>query len=117
MLVSVNLKAGEVLLKEGSPSDCIYLLKSGELEIFKYEHEKSRHNIIGYVEPGEIFGEMSFLDNLPRSATVRAKTDCVVGMMNRAEFEKIFASQDPMIQSLVKTLSERLRKTNSLVRW
>ncbi|MFA6236189.1 MAG: cyclic nucleotide-binding domain-containing protein [Bacteriovorax sp.] len=115
MYIEMELKKGQVLINEGEPSDCIYFLRSGELAIYKYDSQSLGHNIIGHVEPGEMVGEMSFLDNLPRAATVKANTDCRVSIMNRAEFDKIFHAQDSMIQNLVKTLSERLRKTNSKV--
>ncbi len=116
MYVPINLKFKEVIIKEGDPADCLYILKSGELEILSYDKETKSHQVIGHVEPGELFGEMSFLDNLPRSATVRAVSESVVYMINRNEFEKIFSEQDPLMQSLVQVLSERLRKANKRFR-
>lgn len=116
MYIDVKLNKGEILINEGAASDCLYILKSGELAIFKYDPIEKRHNVIGHVQAGEMVGEMSFLDNMPRSASVRANTDCEVALLNRAEFEKILTGQDKMIQHLVKTLSERLRKTNNKVR-
>jgi CRP-like cAMP-binding protein len=110
MYVDLNIKAGEILFKEGDQSDCLYTLRSGELDILKFNFEANTERVVGHVYPGEIFGEMSFLDNMPRSATVKAKTDCKINMINRSEFEKILNSQDPMIQNLLKTLSSRLRQ-------
>lgn len=115
MFVDVQLKKGEILISEGDSSDGIYILKSGELAIYKFEKDQQRHNVIGHVQPGELVGEMSFLDNLPRSATVKATTDCVVSLLNRSEFNKLFETQHPLMQTLIKTLSERLRKTNKKV--
>ena len=110
MMIEMTLKQGEVLISEGESSHAIYLLRSGELASYKYDKDQERHNSIGHVQAGELVGEMSFLDNLPRSATVKANTDCVVAILNRAEFDKLFSSQDQLMQTLVKTLSERLRK-------
>lgn len=112
MLVKIELKKDQVLMKEGDPSDVLYLLQSGELAVYKYDPAAKAHNVIGHIQPGEMVGEMSFLDNLPRSATIKATADCVLQMMNRGNFDKILTSQDPFIQNLVHTLSERLRKTN-----
>jgi len=115
MMMTIELRANQVLMNEGDPSDMLYLLHSGELAIYKYDPKAKVHNLIAYVEPGEMVGEMSFLDNLPRSATVKAKTDCILRMMNRANFEKILATQDPFVHNLVLTLSDRLRKTNKKI--
>lgn len=112
MFVEVNLKKGEVLINEGESSNSIFVLRVGELAIYKYDKEAALHNLIGHVQAGELVGEMSFLDNLPRSATVKANTDCVLSLINRHDFDKLISSQDALVQTLVKTLSERLRKTN-----
>jgi CRP-like cAMP-binding protein len=113
MYIDMQLLRGQVLINEGDASDCLYFLKSGELAIYKFDKKAARNNLIGYVEPGEIFGEMSFLNNLPRSASVKANTDCEIAIINRSEFNKMFATQDALMQTLVKTLSERLHKANS----
>ncbi len=115
MFIEMTLKQGEVLINEGESSNAIYILRTGELAIYKYDKEQTKHNTIGHVQAGELVGEMSFLDNLPRSATVKANTDCVISILNRAEFDKLFSSQDQLMQTLIKTLSERLRKTNRKV--
>jgi CRP-like cAMP-binding protein len=117
MYIAINVKAHEVVIKEGDPADCVYILKDGELEILSYDHDSKSHQIVGHIEPGEMFGEMSFLDNLPRSATVRAVMDSKIYVINRAEFDKIYKEQHPMMQQLVSILSERLRKTNKLVKF
>ena len=115
MQVTIELKKDQVLMNEGDPSDLLYLLHSGELAVYKYDKVSKSHNVIGYIEPGEMVGEMSFLDNLPRSATIKAKTDCILRVMNRRDFEKILSTQDPFVHNLVLTLSGRLRKANKKI--
>lgn len=117
MKMEMKINKGQVLINEGEPSDCIYMLNSGELAIYKYDPTAKRHNVIARVLPGEIVGEMSFLDNLPRSASVKAQTDCDVTVMNRAAFESMLSTQEPMIQELIKTLADRLRKTNAKIKF
>ncbi|MFZ4714398.1 MAG: Crp/Fnr family transcriptional regulator [Bacteriovoracaceae bacterium] len=116
MLVNITLKKGQILLNEGDPSDCLYFLKSGELAIYKFDQEHKRHNVIAHIEAGEMVGEMSFLDNLPRSASVKATVDSELAMMNREGFVTLLASQDKIIQNLVHTLSNRLRKANQKIK-
>jgi putative ABC transport system ATP-binding protein len=66
----VKLDAGEVLFRQGDPSDLVYLVEEGEVEIFReLEEGEERLTVIG---PGNYFGELGPMLNLPRSATARA---------------------------------------------
>jgi CRP-like cAMP-binding protein len=115
MLIEMKLMKGQVLINEGDASDCIYILKSGELGIYKYDFKLKKHQLISQVLPGEMVGEMSFLDNSPRSASVKAHADCVISILNRPAFDTIISTQHPLIQQLLKTLSLRLRKSNEKI--
>jgi len=108
-----ELKAGDVLLKEGDSSSNLYYLEQGTMGVFKTLENEYKQ--IGTIYAGELIGEMSFLDKLPRSATVSCLTDCVIVEIPSAKFEKIFASLPNWYQALIKTLLERMRKANQKV--
>jgi CRP-like cAMP-binding protein len=108
MIIPVHLNPGDTLIREGEPSDCLYIVKSGELVVSKFAQDKSTH--LGYIKAGETVGEMSFLDGLPRSATVKAHTACELNMINRPYFDQEFQSSSHFIQTLLKALSGRLRR-------
>ncbi len=110
MMMPIKLKAGETLIHEGEPSDCLYVVKYGELTVSKFKDGKATQ--LGFIQAGETIGEMSFLDNLPRSATVKAHTDCELLMINRPQFDLELKASTPLIQTLVKALSQRLRKAD-----
>jgi len=67
----VTLGAGEFLFRQGDPSDLVYLIQSGEIEILreKSDGEEEHMTVIG---PGGYFGELGPMLNLPRSASARA---------------------------------------------
>jgi len=67
----VTLGAGEFLFRQGDPSDLVYLIRSGEIEILreKSDGEEEHVTVIG---PGGYFGELGPMLNLPRSASARA---------------------------------------------
>ena len=67
----VALGAGEFLFRQGDPSDLVYLIQSGEIEILreKSDGEEEHVTVIG---PGGYFGELGPMLNLPRSASARA---------------------------------------------
>jgi CRP-like cAMP-binding protein len=108
------LQKDEFLLREGEHSDNMYWLQTGQLVVLK---RKGLEEIqLGHIFGGELVGEMSFLDGEPRSATVKAITDCELIEIPRDVFEKVFIGQPTWFQGLVKTLTERLRKTNAKVK-
>ena len=74
---AVQLKAGEVLFKQSTMGDLIYVLSKGELD-FVHELADGGEELIKVAKPGEYFGEIGVLFHMPRSATVRARTDATV---------------------------------------
>ena len=70
---TVELGAGEMLFRQGSWGDRIYIVESGEIEILS-EHADGRQELRAVVGPGNYFGEMGPLFNLPRTATARARS-------------------------------------------
>ena len=108
------LQKDEYLIREGEHSGAMFWLQTGQLVVHK---RKGNEDVqLGHIYSGELVGEMSFLDGEPRSASVQAITDCELIEIPREVFEKVFVGQPPWFQGLVKTLTERLRKTNARVR-
>ncbi|KZS71952.1 glutamine ABC transporter ATP-binding protein [Mycobacterium kansasii] len=71
---TVQLKAGEVLFEQSTMGDQIYVVSQGEFEIV-HELADGGEELVKIAGPGDYFGEMGVLFHLPRSATVRARTD------------------------------------------
>lgn len=86
---TVQLSADEVLFEQGTMGDLIYVVSEGELEIVR-ELASGGEEVLKLVSPGEYFGEIGPVFHLPRSATVRARTDAtVVGYTVRAFRERL----------------------------
>jgi putative ABC transport system ATP-binding protein len=86
---TVQLSAGEVLFEQGTMGDLIYVVSDGELEIVR-ELASGGEELMELVTPGDYFGEIGPVFHLPRSATVRARTDAtVVGYTVRAFRERL----------------------------
>jgi CRP/FNR family cyclic AMP-dependent transcriptional regulator len=111
----IVLKKFDVLIQEGERSTAMYLLQSGQLVVTKKKTGTDDIQL-GFIYTGELVGEMSFLDNEPRSATVRAVTDCELIEIPNALMEKVLDNQPAWFRTLLRTLTERLRKTNARVR-
>ena len=72
----VNVPAGQDLFREGDPSDLIYMVDSGEVEVVRDTGDGE--TVLGSMAAGEHVGEMGPLFGLRRSATARARTDVTV---------------------------------------
>jgi CRP/FNR family cyclic AMP-dependent transcriptional regulator len=100
---------GQIIFKEGSNGDWIYVVEEGEVEISK--NVGGQNIVIETLKESDVFGEIAYIDKTPRSATATAKGTTVVGIIDRdffdAEFNKISAD----FQKVLKTVAFRLRKT------
>ena len=110
----VLLQAGEYLIREGEQSNDMYFVKRGCLEVFKRKGAIDAK--IGLINIGEIVGEMSFLDNSPRSASVKAMKDSELIKISNDKIYKITNQQPGWYKALVNTLLERLRKANARIK-
>jgi CheY-like chemotaxis protein len=108
------IEKGEYLITEGGTSHEMYWVLSGGFIITK-TNSVGHNVIIGEVFPGELVGEMSFLDNLPRSASVKAKEDSEYLTIPHKKFIDVIDGQPRWFRSLMQTLSQRLRSTNKMI--
>lgn len=111
---TVRIPAGQALLNEGDNSDQMYLLQSGKLSVSVMRD--GNKVILGEIGINELVGELSFLDNGTRSATVVAVEDCQLIEILRDKFEEQLSSQPAWVSGLVRTLAARLREANNRIK-
>jgi putative ABC transport system ATP-binding protein len=86
---TVHLKAGEVLFEQSTMGELIYVVSDGEFDIVR-ELADGGEELVKVASEGDYFGEIGVLFNLPRSATVRARTDATaVGYTAHAFRERL----------------------------
>jgi putative ABC transport system ATP-binding protein len=86
---TVHLNAGEVLFEQCTMGELIYVVSDGEFDIVR-ELADGGEELVKVARPGDYFGEIGVLFNLPRSATVRARTDATaVGYTAQAFRERL----------------------------
>jgi uncharacterized protein (TIGR02266 family) len=102
-------KAGEVIFEEGSHGLAVYILHSGKVEISMMVQEK--RIAVEILGPGDIFGEMGFIDHSPRLATATALEDTVLELVDKDFLDKEFNQIGSDFRKIVTTLVMRLRKT------
>jgi putative ABC transport system ATP-binding protein len=74
---TIQLKAGTVLFNQGALADLVYIVSEGELEMVR-QRPGGGHEVLRVAKAGDYFGEIGPVFGLPRSATVRARTDAAV---------------------------------------
>ena len=107
-------KKGTEIIKEGTSSDCAYIIESGRVQVSK-TLSNGEEQVIGILEEKEMFGEMSLIDSLPRSATVLALEDCTISVMTQVTFNNLAQHNPEALMPILKVLAKRLRATLTLV--
>ena len=106
-----HLSAGDFLIKEGQKSNNLYWIQEGELQVLKQVDGK-KHKVLRTMKAGELVGEIAFLDQKPRSASVRALTDCRVLTLHYEDFEGMIKEQPEWITKIIQTLCLRIRENS-----
>jgi CRP-like cAMP-binding protein len=99
----VEVAEGTVLARSGQPGEEFFLIIDGSARVEVTSRKRSR------LEPGQYFGEMSLLDGGPRSATVVAETPLRLLVIKRRDFATLLREAPELTQSLLATLSRRVR--------
>lgn len=105
----------EEILTEGHHYQGLWLILRGRCDVIKDCGKMESH--LATLEQGSLFGEMSFFESVPHSATVRAAEATETVCMTREEFDKLQVSHPAMSQkiviNMVKLISDRLRQMDS----
>jgi CRP-like cAMP-binding protein len=110
---SRTFPAQKAIFFEGQNSDSAYLIKSGRVEISR--KNGNQKIILDILTAPEIFGEMAFINNEPRSASALALDDCELIIIQRDHLENYLAQSPVVIRALIRCLSQRLKTTSSFV--
>ncbi len=118
----VDVPADTVIIEQNSLGNALYVIARGEVKISRDTDGDGVHassEEIGRVREGELFGEMSLVDDLLTSARVTAVSECRLLKLPRNRFEALLGDDDKLAvklyRSFCRTLSDRLRRTTSLL--
>jgi CRP/FNR family cyclic AMP-dependent transcriptional regulator len=100
---------GELLVKEGEDAVAFYVLCEGEAEVVKRLGQEGEQ-VVGHLSEGDFFGEMALLDGFPRSASVRAVSDCECLLLARWDFLALVRTSPEVPLAILPVLSRRLRE-------
>jgi CRP-like cAMP-binding protein len=95
-----------MIFSEGEPGDELYIIQKGSVKIAKVVD--NNEVLLAVLKAGDIFGEMALLEAKPRAAGAVAYEDCLLLVVNRANFERMISTQPQMIARLTTLLAERI---------
>lgn len=108
---TVDILKDQIIFNEGDEGDCAYIIEKGRVLVYM---TKDREDIpLSILGEGEIFGEMSLIDNQSRSATVRALEDVRLTIVTKQQLLERVSTADTVVQLLMRVLLKRLRRNNT----
>ena len=106
-----SYESGEVIFREGDPSDAAFLILSGKVEVVRRQIDGGDKHI-AVLDKGEYVGEMGAIDEKPRSATALAMGPVICMSVDQEEFMDMLLKRPQESIELLKVLFERLRDAN-----
>jgi CRP-like cAMP-binding protein len=112
----LELIAGEILFNQWDKAESVYFVEQGALAVLT-KCGPDKYQEIAILGRGRSIGEMSLIDNFPRTATVRSKAETVLVLLTRNAFEEMMEVHHELgikiIKGLARLLARNLRKTSS----
>ncbi len=102
---------GETIFQKGDPGEALYLVLTGKVRIFR-ESLEGRRKVLAYIHPSEIFGEMSLVEDRPRSASAIAETSTEVLVLFRDTYMNLLRRFPLLGHNLARIIASRLREMN-----
>lgn len=102
----------QIIFEEGAQTTDLYIILDGQVSVLKWDGEHSTQVLIDKITKGETFGEMSFMDGSPRSATIKAAKPLTLLKLSK---DKLSATKDILTQiyaNIALINIKRLRNSN-----
>jgi CRP/FNR family transcriptional regulator, cyclic AMP receptor protein len=111
----VRFKAGELIFSYGDPGDSLFVIREGEVEVF-FKDDTGGRIVLETARSGDFFGELSLLDNGPRTASVVALRDTEALRVDRNDLDHLLRLHPEAALELLTAMGKRMRVTAELLR-
>ena len=106
----LNLLPGDYIFREGEFGQHAYIIDSGTVELVKFTGDQQ--SVLAELEKGALFGEMAIIDGSARSASARAKTECVLKVVSEEQLKKHLSSSPNASLDMMRRLASYVRNAN-----
>jgi len=103
-----QFRQGEAIIQQGDPGQVLYLIEAGQVRVY-VQDETGQETSVNLCGPGDIFGELAVIDDMPRSANVVALEDAIVHSLGRDRFREHMFRSPRLALNFMKALSVRVR--------
>lgn len=103
----LHFSTGDTIFAPGDLAARAFQIQSGRVDLLR--HTDSETIQVAQLGPGDVFGEMSLIEERPHSLTARAMSDVELSTLTRQEFEQSLTSDPARLQDYLRALFERLR--------
>ena len=110
---TVQLNRGERLFSEGDTGDKLYIILSGKIKLTKAAPD-GRENLLSVHGPGEMFGELSLFDPIPRTSSATAVTNAELAGVAHEDLRSWLTTRPEVAMHLLQALAKRLRRINEV---
>jgi predicted MFS family arabinose efflux permease len=107
-LVQRHVAAGQKVVRQGEVADRLYLIDQGRFAVVRSDDDQAAPRLIATLGPGEYFGEIGLLHDIPRIATVQALDDAVVFSLSGARFASTLVGGVELSADARATIDERM---------
>jgi signal transduction histidine kinase len=114
MAEPVTVRAGDVLIEEGTPADGLYIALEGRFDISM--RSDGRDTVLEACGRGDVIGEIALLEQANRTATVTARSDGRLLKVGKDTFESLLGHSPRAAMAVLRTAMARLRNTELMLR-
>ncbi|HKR14964.1 MAG TPA: DUF1003 domain-containing protein [Pyrinomonadaceae bacterium] len=111
----IEVSAGKTLFEAGDPGDSLFIVVSGEIELF-IKDTAGQKIVLHIAQPGDMFGELAMLDSGPRTATALVLVDSEVLVLDRDDLMLLFQRKPEAALHMLASLGSLTRKADALLR-
>ncbi len=111
LLIERRFPKHKTIVEEGFAGDYMYVIAEGRVKVTKFSGD-GREKILEFLEEGDFFGEMSLLDDSPRSASVEALSDVRILALARGDFLSLLMRSRDLALAVIQELTPRLRQVD-----
>ncbi|MCD8051185.1 MAG: Crp/Fnr family transcriptional regulator [Clostridiales bacterium] len=109
-----HYRAGQLIYLQDTPADSFYYLQSGRVRTF-ISSEDGGEKVLTVYQAGNLFGEASFFDRLPRVSSAIAAADCQVVRIGREDATRVLADDPRLAWALLQYLARTVRMLSTHV--
>jgi CRP-like cAMP-binding protein len=114
---TIDLNSGDILFRESDKGNYVFFIKEGRLDVLKKSETSGENVTLATLTEGQSIGEMSVIDDFPRSATIRAVSRTKLYILSKSAFDMILNKHPKigikLLKGISRLLSQNLRETSN----